>query len=57
MLNSGFVVWSAIEIDCVDGIISRELGIKDITVTERYASFLDLYLQMDRKGGFKTMHY
>jgi hypothetical protein len=40
--------------DFVDGIYAIELEIKDTTDTDRSASYLDLYLKIDRQGWLKT---
>ena len=36
--------------DFVDGIYPIDLEIKDTTDTDRFASYLDLYLEIDREG-------
>jgi hypothetical protein len=43
--------------DYVDLIYPIELEIKDTTETERSASYLDLHLEIDSKGGLKTKLY
>ena len=43
--------------DYVDLIYPTELEIKDTTETERSASYLDLHLEIDSKGGLKTKLY
>ena len=40
--------------DFVDRIYLIELGIKDTTVTDRFASYLDLHLEIDSEGSLRT---
>ena len=37
--------------DLIEGIYPIELEIKDITDTDRSASYLDLHLEIDSEGG------
>jgi len=43
--------------DFVDHIYPIELEIKDITDTDRYASYLDLHLEIDSQGQLRTKLY
>ena len=43
--------------DFVDHIYPVEQEIKDKTETERSASYLDLHLEIDRKGQLRTKLY
>ena len=43
--------------DFVDGIYPIELEIKDITDTDRSASYLDLHLEIDNEGRLRTKLY
>jgi hypothetical protein len=40
--------------DFVDRIYLIELGIKDTTITDRFASYLDLHLEIDSEGSLRT---
>ena len=43
--------------DFVDNMYPIELEIEDTTYTYRYASYLDLHLEMDNEGRLRTKHY
>jgi len=43
--------------DFVDRIYPIELEIKDTTDTDRFASYLDLHLEIDSDGRLRTKHY
>ena len=43
--------------DLVDCIYPIELEIKDTTDIDRYASYLDLHLEIDSEGRIRTKHY
>ena len=43
--------------DFVDRIYPIEVEIKDTTYTDRYASYLDLHLEIDSEGWLRTKLY